>query len=426
MTRSYVVVGSGVFGLSTALALSSQDPACSITIVDRYEPPVPDGASVDSSRIVRADYSDKVYATLATVAREFWRTDEQLKKAYHECGMLLNTADGPYECGYLDKSMAIVKALDIKVEQVEGDDVMRKIHGGILPEHLTGLGLRGYLNPLSGFADAKMGMEILYERAKSRPNIKFVFEQVRGLCYSDSARANVSGVRLASGKQLTSDTVVLATGAWQLPDVPVPTVASGQVLGFIDLTPEEIQQYQDMPIIINFSTGWFCIPPYNGQLKVARHAEGYLNTCNVVDENGKNSRSISVPRTSLTHGVDQQIPKEGEEALREGLRTYLPALAEKDFSNTRVCWYSDTPKADFLIDWYPDVQNLFVCLGGSGHAYKMLPILGDLIVSVLAGKANESLKAKWSFDAALEAKRHGVTLDGSRGKGGLLELNDLA
>lgn len=302
---------------------------------------------------------------------------------------------------------------------------MQTIHGKDLPEHLRDLGLRGYLNPIAGFADAKLGIQILYERAKLSSKINFVFEAVESLHYADDARTIVRGVILTSGVRLSADTIILATGAWQLPDVPVPTVASGQVLGYIDLTDSEVERYKTMPIIINFSTGWFCIPPYQGQIKVARHAEGYLYTQDVIDKEGKNSRRISVPRTSLTHG-SQQIPKEGEDALREGLRMYLPDLADKKFSNTRVCWYSDTPRADFLIDWYPKVENLFVCLGGSGHAYKMLPILGDLIVSVLNGKANDTLKEKWSFEAAYEAQSAGSSSDGSRGKGGLLEWDDIA
>lgn len=426
MSHSYVIVGSGVFGLSTALDLSTQNPQCSITIIDRYEPPVPDGSSVDSSRIVRADYSDPVYASLAAQAREIWKSDPELKDIYHECGMLLNTASSPEECTYLDKSIDIVKSLNIDVETVSVDGVMHKIYGKDLPDHLKGLGLRGYLNPLSGYADARKGIEVLYERAKLRRNINFIFESVECLHYTDESRSAAAGVKLISGGLITGDTVILATGAWQLPDVPVPTVASGQVLAYIDLSPEEVQKFRNMPIIINFSTGWFCIGPYQNQLKIARHAEGYLNTCQVTNQFGECARNISIPMTSMTEGRNQEIPKEGENALREGLRLYLPEFADRLFVNSRVCWYSDTPKADFLIDWYSETKNLFICAGGSGHAYKMLPILGRLIVSVLTGEADDTLKAKWSFESAYKAQKEGITLDGSRGKGGPLEWNEIA
>lgn len=427
MTETYLVIGSGVFGLTTALSLSAAHPDAAITVVDRFEPPTPDGASVDSSRIVRADYGDPVYAKLAKEAQVYWRTDRELKRAYHETGMLLNTADGVGQRGYLEKCIGNVKSLGIDVREFEGDALLLHVLGH-LPEEQKGHGLRGYLNPVSGFADAKMGIEILYGRAKKRANIHFIFGEVSNLMYEtadEQQRTRVLGARLRSGRKLLAETTILAAGAWQLPDVPIPSVATGQVLGYLDLTEDEMIRYKDMPIVINFSTGWFCIPPYDGHLKVARHAEGYLNTQPVVGLDGT-ERNLSVPRTSVTHG-NQRVPDEGLAALREGMKTYLPHdLAHRPFSNTRVCWYTDTPLADFLIDWYPEKKGLFVATGGSGHGYKFLPILGDLILSVLDGSAEESLRKKWSFEVALGAAKDGIKGDGSRGRGPPLEWSSVA
>ena len=50
---SVIIVGAGVFGLSTALAINRRFPSTSVTVVDRYTPPVPDATSVDTSRIIR-------------------------------------------------------------------------------------------------------------------------------------------------------------------------------------------------------------------------------------------------------------------------------------------------------------------------------------------------------------------------------------
>lgn len=72
---SIQIVGSGVFGLSTAYALA-QRPAyakAQITVVDRSPFPSPDGSSIDASRIIRADYKDPAYASLAAAAQEEWR-----------------------------------------------------------------------------------------------------------------------------------------------------------------------------------------------------------------------------------------------------------------------------------------------------------------------------------------------------------------
>lgn len=424
MTVGYVIVGAGVFGLTTALSLAHREPEREIVVVDRLEPPVPDGASVDTSRIVRADYADPLYARLAKTAQVSWRSDAELRAIYHECGLLLNTYDDGR--GYLDASLENVRALGLAHEILDGPEILRRIRGREDSETETAdTHLRGYINTESGFADSRKGIEILYRRARALKNVSFVFEPVTGLLYGDESRSRVLGVSLESGRRLEAERTILATGAWQLPDVALPTIAAGQVLAFIDLTEAEVERYRDMPIHINFATGWFCIPPYEGRLKVARHAEGYTNTKKLVDPDSGESRTLSIPRTSVTH-KDQEIPAEGERALREGLRIYLPELADRAFSKTRVCWYTDTPRADFLIDWYPGRENLFVATGGSGHGYKFLPILGDLITSVLDGTIEEDIRAKWSFQSAHAALEVGSTGDGSRGRGGRLEWESIA
>jgi sarcosine oxidase / L-pipecolate oxidase len=49
-----IVIGAGVFGLSTALALAKRYPATQVTVVDRLTPPVIDGSSVDTTRCIRS------------------------------------------------------------------------------------------------------------------------------------------------------------------------------------------------------------------------------------------------------------------------------------------------------------------------------------------------------------------------------------
>ena len=50
---SVIIVGAGVFGLSTALAIAKRYPQTKVTVFDRQTPPVSDGTSVDTSKILR-------------------------------------------------------------------------------------------------------------------------------------------------------------------------------------------------------------------------------------------------------------------------------------------------------------------------------------------------------------------------------------
>lgn len=49
------------------------------------------------------------------------------------------------------------------------------------------------------------------------------------------------------------------------------------------------------------------------------------------------------------------------------------------------------------MDYHPRYENLFVATGGSGHAYKFLPVVGDCIVEALVGRTAEEFVGKWGW-----------------------------
>jgi len=384
---SIIVVGSGVFGLQTAIELSLRRPKADILILDRSPYPVPDASSIDTTRIVRADYADATYARLADQAQEVWRSDPELKQHYHESGLLLFAKEG-HE--YVHTSYA----------NVCGTDAVRWLPSNEVNK-LTGReGMEGYLNTRSGWCNAEAAMKVIYTRARKRPNIRMESAQVESMLISASV---VHGVVTKDGRRVYADTVVLAAGAWSpsLVSLSSHITATGQVLAYFSISPEQQKKMRKQPVMLNLSSGWFVFPPSgDGEVKVARHAYGYINS-----RNGH----VSIPCTTWDI-PNQDIPREGHEALREGLREVYPELADLPFTKTRICWYSDTPTGDFLVSWHPSLQGLFLAGGGSGHAFKFAPILGRLIVDVMEGKDTE-LVEKWKW------KDHGRVVDGIKGDG---------
>lgn len=64
---SILIVGAGVFGLSTALHLA-RDGYTNITVLDRATVPSQYSAGHDLNKIVRAEYEDPFYTELALVS----------------------------------------------------------------------------------------------------------------------------------------------------------------------------------------------------------------------------------------------------------------------------------------------------------------------------------------------------------------------
>jgi len=224
----------------------------------------------------------------------------------------------------------------------------------------------------------------------------------------------------------TADLVILATGAWtgSLVNLQGRATATGQVLMYLTLTEAEQERLGKMPVLLNMSSGLFIIPPSNRVLKVARHAYGYSNPTTILDPDGSGtSITVSLPLTTYT-SPHQTVPPEGEAACRAALRSMIPSLADRPFEKGRICWYTDTPSADFLITYHPEWEGLFLATGGSGHGYKFLPVIGERIVDCVEGNCPREFREKWCWPKKGVNEGEVVTEDGSRGgkRGLVLEV----
>ncbi|KAI1078932.1 putative fructosyl amino acid protein [Whalleya microplaca] len=454
---SVLIIGSGVFGLSTALSLATNPDFASttITVLDRSpEPgvfPARDAASIDSSRIIRADYADPAYASLATEAQAHWRhrtpnnqnpdADLGAGGRYTESGFLLAADAGPSTrpgdgsltgIGYAKKSWVNTLALaqasgrplrSIRVLPAPASVAKVSRTGGAFADW-------GYLNEGGGWADAEACMRWLYDRVAGTGRVAFVNGTAEVLL-TDDARGRVTGARLADGATLEAELVVAAAGAWTaaLVDLADQVVATGQVLGYLDITSEEQERLQDIPVLMNISTGLFIIPPRNRVLKIARHSYGYLNPKTVstpplgVPKDAQEGTAapeapvtVSQPWTHLDD-ASISIPPEDEKVLWEALGKMIPSLnlEGRSFARTRLCWYTDTPNGDWIIDYHPYWQGLFIATGGSGHAFKFLPVIGDRVVQCITGRCPSELQDKWRWKTTNSDGKAIVTQDGSRG-----------
>jgi len=202
------------------------------------------------------------------------------------------------------------------------------------------------------------------------------------------------------------------------------------------LSDEEQAKLARMPTLLNFSSGMFIIPPRNNLLKIARHAYGYRNPKQVAAPVGaaadgsssgqEETIEISVPEDGIP------IPPEGEQACRAALKDMLPAFGERPFIRTRVCWYTDTPKGNFLISYHPEFDGLFLATGGSGHAFKFFPVIGEKIVDAIEGRLDPKLQELWAWTEPTVAGHSSSvppivwTEDGTRsGKKGMILVEEL-
>ncbi|KAJ7106043.1 FAD dependent oxidoreductase [Mycena crocata] len=390
--RRTLIVGSGCFGLSTALELLKRGWS-DVTVIDRAQTlPASDGASNDFNRIVRTSYSDPFYAKLAQDAIKAWKIQDEWEDAYHESGVLVLGTDSLVD--YKHKSFLNDLEMGSRVVPLDDHAALRQIfpptaHIGTLSEH------SGYLNRDGGWANAAQGISILMAKIVAMKGKIIGGKNVVELIQQDQ---KTTGVRCSDGTVFEADLVVLATGSWTgsaFPDVLMGNIfqATGQCVAMVQLTQEEGDAYRGSPVVLNFGTGFYIFPPNDQSLvKMAIHCAGYTHSIG--------AKNVSTPRTIVSDPeTGLRIPTSNVRDLRDGLRLVYPTLAEKPFTTTRLCWYNDSPDGDWVIGYQPQSDNsLLIATGGSGHAYKFLPVLGRLVVDSIEGKLSPDLVAKFAVD----------------------------
>ena len=63
-----------------------------------------------------------------------------------------------------------------------------------------------------------------------------------------------------------------------------------------------------------------------------------------------------------------------------------------------------SPTGDFLIAYHPEYNNLFLATGGSGHAFKFFPVIGEKIVAAIERKVEPELAEIWRWRSEEELK----------------------
>jgi glycine/D-amino acid oxidase-like deaminating enzyme len=70
-------------------------------------------------------------------------------------------------------------------------------------------------------------------------------------------------------------------------------------------------------------------------------------------------------------------------AARDYIARRFPALRDAPLVASEVCQYENTCSGDFLIDRHPDMDNVWLVGGGSGHGFKHGPAVGEYVAQLV-------------------------------------------
>ncbi len=354
-----VVVGAGAFGGWSALQLLRA--GAKVTLLDAWGPGNTRSSSGGETRALRRVYGgDSLYVPWTTKARQMWQTLESdtSETLYRQTPVLWMAGE---DDRYLRASLPDLSAHGLPFDELAVDDAAHRFPqinfegvAWVLLEHDAGM--------------------LYADHACRTVRDRFMAE---GGTYAQRAVAVPQGVmagrlahlELSDGSTLSADKFVFACGPWLgelfpdvIGDLIVPTRQEVYYVG----TPAGDTSFDEnhLPVWIDFTdTMYYGFP--------ATTSRGFK----IADD----TRGPPLDPTNANRAPDAESVQRAQRYLARR----FPAMAGAPLIEARVCQYSNTPDGHFIIDRHPAADNVWIAGGGSGHGFKLGPVVGDLVTRLV-------------------------------------------
>jgi len=359
-TFDVAVIGAGVFGAWTAWHLAKRGQR--VVLLDAYGAANARASSGGESRIIRMGYgSDQIYTRWSMRSLEQWRTlfDGTRQQLFHETGVLwLASSDDTR----LRETHTTLTNLHVPFQEMDHDTLV-STYPQIRFEGVT----RGILETHSGALMARRAVAATVADGVAR-GVDYRIAKIE----TPRGSGRMASVKTNSGETISAGAFVFACGPWL-----------GKV--FQDILGQRIFPTRQ-------EVFFFGVPP--GDLRFAPHT---MPTWLFQEDEFYGMPDIEARGFKIAwdhHGeaVDPDTQSRiVSPAMTEKTRRYVarrfPALADAPIVETRVCQYENTSNGDFLVDRHPQMENVWLVGGGSGHGFKHGPAMGEYVTGQLLDAA---------------------------------------
>uniref|UniRef100_A0A8H7KFK0 FAD dependent oxidoreductase domain-containing protein n=1 Tax=Bionectria ochroleuca TaxID=29856 RepID=A0A8H7KFK0_BIOOC len=405
---SYLIIGAGVFGVSTAYHLIRKYPNASVTIVDRdaFDADSRVAASWDWNKIVRADYDDIVYCRMAIESQDVFKSDPLWRPYFLETGMFWMCRNS-YAQDVINNYKQLNRKADISAVTV---DEARKLYDGLFKEaDYTGV-KEVLINKTSGVALARDCLRAVTKAAIDL-GVKYVVGEAATLLVDGQGVCH--GLKTKAGQILTASHTIVCTGAGTsklleysarstgISDLQAGSriVAGGIATGMVTLD-EKIynERFASMPVGMQGYPAE--IGPFLGSLAPTKDRELkwwgskiFRNTTEVLP-----GRHISSPPDAEDYR-QWKVSKPLQEDIRSVSEVfYGKEVKDWHFEKFRVCWDAFTTNGDFIVSPHAAAKGLYLATCGSFHGFKFFPVIGKYVIQMLEGELEPDLANKWAWD----------------------------
>jgi glycine/D-amino acid oxidase-like deaminating enzyme len=355
-----VVVGAGVFGSWTAHHL--QQLGHRVTLIDAHGPAHSRASSGGESRLTRAGYGrDEIYTRTARDSLPQWKALSAVSglPIFLPHGVLFFSQQRD---DYMQGSIDVHQKLGMPLEVLDRAQLQQRFP----MIDFDGVEL-GILETAFGALMARRAVQTLVERF-----VRAGGTYVKGLVEIPRSKDELDGVRLSNGEVVSGDRFVVAAGPWLsrlFPDVVGKRIRATRQEVFYFAAPAGDRRFLGpaMPGGADFNSGdiFYGFPDLEGRgVKFAHDQHGVE-----VDPDTQSRRPTDAALAEIVAFRDRRFP----------------ALRDAPLIGAEVCQYENSSNGDFLIDFHPQLPNLLIVGGGSGHGFKHGPEVGRYAASRLFG-----------------------------------------
>ena len=353
-----VVVGAGAFGGWTALYL--REMGFRVTLVDQYGPGNSRATSGGESRQIRAVYGDReIYTKWVLEAFDRWqaREAEWGKKLFFRTGQLSMAQDWTTE---MTETKKVFDRLGVKYESLGRDDLRRRY-----PQmNMRDVEVAMY-TPSTGVLKAREGC-VAVAQAFERKGGRFLTARVE---LGRRAGGALQDVVLSTGNRASAQTFVFACGPW-LPKI-FPSVMRNKLS-----TPRRAVFFYGTPP----GDERFTYP--NFPTWAVDNAYGFPSI------EGKGFKVVPTFEKEIVDPDTQEHTLTADE-LRKGrafVEKWFPALVAQPIVESKVCQREDSVDEHFIVTTHPELSNVWLVGGGSGHGYKHGIVFGEYVANRVVGR----------------------------------------
>lgn len=369
----FIVVGLGSMGAPTCYFLARQ--GYSVLGIEQFDITHEKGSHGGQSRLIRMAYFEHPnYVPLLQRSYELWQAMEQQAETrlFYPTGILYS---GPPNDFLISGSQRSALEHKLPLENVSSQQQKHRYPQLRLPaDHTTVFEYNaGFIEPERAILTfAQQAMEHGVELHTQEPVLAWT--------------GTTEGVSITTANgDYTGKKLIVTSGAWSgklLPQLKQSLKVTRQLVAWVETTNNSQFMLNKFPC---WGINWHKYPGlfYGFPILPGEQFEG--------------TTGLKLGYHFPAAAADPEITEDPDTAfdeniLHEFMDEFMPG-AYKSFIEFKPCHYTYSPDEHFIVDHYPDQENVLMAAGFSGHGFKFAPVIGEILAEMaLNGSTSQPIE----------------------------------